>query len=394
MKLRVFLLAGLMLLAALPAAAAEPLPSCDWYQAACRASRAFIRGARYFGTTVAGWFGGLADALRGKAGIVAQNGNCEDDGDRCAPGLACLNTCTSKVECAVYEKRCVKAPAKVLVQPAYTPCSNANICASGTHCTRTCPRGASCAVSYRCLPDVTEAPVCATPGDCEATCAKRGLPPVASSALRASCAAGSCLCTFEETDPSLLPVACPTGSDDRMICPTGQLAGCTLQGCAGGTCDAPRLTCLTAPEFGGLCLDDPACRRVTCTQGAAPFCDTDMKCRCKSFETETISCTSNGQCAGISCPSGQKPACASGACACAATEQVEIACTDASQCSGDCPADYRLACVQGRCACQRTVDAGPISCQNDTECGSILCPADYQKTCYKLQCACTRTTTQ
>ena len=58
-------------------------------------------------------------------------------------------------------------------------------------------------------------------------------------------------------------------------------------------------------------------------------------------------------CAGITCQPGQKPVCASSACACAATEQKEIACTDASQCTADCPAAYQIACVEGRCACQR-----------------------------------------
>lgn len=383
------------------AAVAKPNP-------AVRIGQNFLRGTAYYFDTVGGWFKNLL-ALFGfdLFGVgKAENAPC-DDKTSCGPGLACLNVCSEITSCNTLFKRCVKAPANLLVQfqatgeleirAPYTSCGTENLCGGVSVCTRTCPDGVNCPVTHRCLPPEPGGGACGRDNECLAVCRKRGFPPVGTAAIRAACQQGTCRCLIEEADPNLNRVACPDpAAVQNVICLGGTAAACTADACAKPGCHA-RPTCLTAPELGGQCLNDAECGAISCAAGAAPFCDADRRCRCRSFKSEVVGCSADAECAAIPCDPGQAKACVAGTCACAISETTETektACATDSECPQNCPTGYVPACRDGACGCQRTAENVPVSCTAVTDCGAVSCPAGYEKACLNNQCACTRTTTQ
>ena len=404
--------AGLMIALSLtlagPALAAPP-------SLFAQAEANLAKGAHYYAEMVSGWFEELTSffqhLLPVAASVKGAGAACETQ-DQCQSGLACLNACpTGGTDCEIASKRCAPRPKELRAIGQNGNCTFSDVCADSTACTRVCPSGLKCAADRLCLPLTSPAGSCAQDADCRATCADRPLPSVSNAAFAPACENHVCLCHVALIDPSLPRVACPSEiAAQPLICPNGTAPGCTQEGCTSGTCPAPRLTCLLAPEFGGKCFDSNECSKTACPTGTSSFCS-EGACKCQSSKIETIECLSDTDCAGITCEPGQVKACVNGACACGIKTTTETgqcqtaadcpanahSCVDvqtAADCQGDCPANYNLACVDSRCACQRTTEAAPVPCADVDECGAISCPQGFDKVCLNAVCSCTRTTIQ
>jgi hypothetical protein len=351
------------------------------------------KGAKFYWNTVAGWFGRLFERFSAARKAEETAIVCEEQAD-CPAGTTCLNACPGDGDCRVFAKRCRKGPDVVLIKPEIAPCGPSDICARGTECVRTCGVGALCETPARC--QAQESPVaCDLDADCRETCAAKGLP-AGDIARRSVCRAGGCDCGLEEVDRSLSRVDCPAGTDMKgLLCPPGTSPACTDGGCIAQAC-APRLTCLTAPEYGGTCVTDVACAGVVCDDSFTPFCAADGRCRCRKTEEQAVRCDVVSDCAAITCATGETKLCAGGTCACGRTEikEEEVRCSSAADCPSNCSAGYQRACVNAACACQRTVESGPVACSSLNDCGGVSCPSGYQKACLNAQCACSRTIQQ
>ncbi len=350
-----------------------------------------VKGAQIYRSSALDTLAAIVNRLTGKKiNITGELQSCEDPSD-CPVGYACLNACEQGKDCDVFVKRCLQGPEQIKIEPPFSACGRGDVCGKGTACARTCPSGVSCPVTHRCLPAQASEGACANDLGCLALCNKKGFPPVGVG-YRAVCENGDCHCRLQEINPGAPRVSCTDAirADQNMACPDGTTPACTP-----GANGAPRLTCLTAPEFGGQCTDDASCGNISCPTGAAPFCDKDQKCRCRAVEERTIACASDDQCGSITCDANQKKVCASGACACAQTNVIEqeAVCKTAADCPATCAQGYSTACVSGKCACQRTKNV-PVACRTVNDCSAIACPADYQKTCLKNVCSCVRSTTQ
>jgi hypothetical protein len=352
------------------------------------------KGAAFYWNTVRGWFAGLFERFSTARKAKLEALTCEEQAD-CPAGTACLNACPGDGDCRVFVKRCRKGPDVVLIKPESAACGSSDVCAPGTACVRTCGEGALCETPARC--QAQESPVaCAIDADCRETCAAKGLPPIGYIARRAVCRAGGCDCGLEEVDPSLPRANCAAGTDMKgLICPPGASPACTDGGCIAEAC-APRLTCLTAPEYGGTCVTDAVCAGVICDEGFSPFCAADAHCRCHKTEEQAVRCDLVSDCAAITCGTGETKLCAGGTCACGRTEikEEEIRCRSAADCPANCSSGYQRACVNSACACQRTVESGPVACSSLSDCGGVSCPSGFEKACLNAQCSCTRTVQQ
>lgn len=363
-----------------------------------------LKGIKAVGRTVSGWFSAIGKLLGLGAGGLEQGEACEST-TQCGKDLLCLNTCNDE-ECDRYEKHCVpgsadvvvefKSTGRLVIKPEFAECGAEDLCAKDLTCTRTCPVGVDCSTTHRCLQRDTGLGSCTVDFDCRSICSKQPFAPIGVSAYRPSCEAGACNCRIQEVNPELNITACTSKAESvPIICPSGTHAACTKENCTGPNCEA-RLTCLTAPQFGGQCLSDDSCSNVACAEGTNPFCDTDRKCRCKKQEAVTVTCQQDAECSGISCPSGQISACFGGVCTCGTKvqQEQETSCTTANECPDTCTEGFSRACVNNQCACTRTTENVPVSCSTVAECGGVTCPDDFEKVCLNNQCACTRTTTQ
>lgn len=378
------LLAGSLLAA--PALAAGPERSFPQ-----ELGRDFVAGAAYYVRTVDGWIMNLLSLVgfRKNTAMGGEGSDCGGD-SICSPGLACLNTCDGQ-DCPRYAKRCRKGPERITVLGEFSPCGNQDLCAAGTDCTRVCQDGADCGNdAYRCLRPVVPTGSCQADQDCTAVCGQQPFPPFGPAAFEARCVQGACRCDPLAITPAAPRVACPGNlGGPELSCPTGSQVACTpAASCSGGACP-PVKTCLTAPAFGGTCLEDRECAGSVCVAGAEAFCGDDHLCKCRVTRNETVSCRTPADCSGSACGSDETPACIKGSCACA--KAVTSACKTVQDCSSDCPQGYAPACDAGTCACQRTVVA-PIGCKTAADCGSISCPSGYDKACRDAVCGCARRT--
>lgn len=357
--------------------------------------RDFKTGAQFYFETVGGWFATLLDllGLTEKLSIAGEGDACAQS-TRCTLGLVCLNVCDG-AGCDVYEKRCVDGPDRVDILGEYSRCDGGQLCADGTYCTRTCPVGADCGGgTHRCMRPIEPGGSCTAADDCRTACGQFPFPPIGPSGYVARCAEGSCVCDVVELDPGAERTACPAGVKQELVCPAGTHQACTASSCPSGACE-PRLTCLTAPAYGGTCLEEAECSDAACAEGSSPFCDAaDKRCKCRSTEILTISCATAADCsAAAACGANEIQACVEGACACAPAVVVTT-CTAASECSSNCPEGFGRACVEGQCACQRVTENVPVACETVDQCGGVSCPESYDKACIDAKCACTRTVTQ
>jgi hypothetical protein len=347
----------------------------------------FMTGARFYFSTVGGWFATLFDllGLTERLHIVGEDELCTK-ASRCSLGLTCVNVCDG-ADCDVYEKRCVRGPSSVDVLGVYSLCGKDDLCADGTACTRICPAGKDCgAETHRCLQPNEPEGACGADADCRALCGATAFLPIGPSGWHASCTAGACRCSPVVIDAAAQRVACPEGMRGAMACPEG-----TREACTPGADGRPYLTCVAAPAYGGTCFTDAGCADAQCPEGAAPFCDaTDQRCRCRSNQVTTVRCSAPSDCqAAAVCGADEVHACIEGACACAPAGVI-TSCTAASDCSADCPEGFARACVEGQCACQRVTENVPVACQDVSQCGGVSCPAGYDKACIDAKCACTR----
>ncbi|WKZ29425.1 MAG: hypothetical protein QY323_01695 [Patescibacteria group bacterium] len=371
---------SLTLLSAAPAFAAEG--SKPFFS---EIGRHFLTGARFYGNTISN----LSWKLMVRLGFdrffstTGEGGLC-DQSTRCAEGLVCLNTC-KEASCARFEKHCVIGPASVPVVGASSICGAENLCVDGTECLRVCPVGATCSASHRCVAIRRPGLACSDDLDCKASCGALSAPEIGPGAYAARCDQGSCACDPVEITPNAERMACGT-STVLLGCPTS-----TFQACARGENGQPYATCLTSPEYGGMCFEDAECSAAACPEGATPFCDESRACKCRATETNVIACSNNDECSASICAQNEIAACVSGACACAPAG-VTSACTTTSDCSTECPSGFEAACEQSTCVCQRTQENVPVACQTVADCGAVTCLGDFQKTCLDNVCACTRTT--
>jgi hypothetical protein len=337
-----------VLLFSAPAIAAEERrqDGITWFTANLK------KGWDYYLKTVRGWFVGLGGLFTGrKAPPGGAEAPCEEQAD-CSQGLSCLNVCDSE-GCDVLSKRCRPGRAEIRVIPEWSPCGPDEVCEKGAYCVRTCPKGVECAAGYRCRPKTSGGPACNAAAECLAYCRNQEFPPIGYAAFVPVCDGGSCDCALREAQPELDRVHCPAGIDSSMIaCQVGASPGCTDD-------NGPvRLTCLTAPEYGGECLNDAACHGVSCPAGTSPFCDADSICRCRGVKQVTLKCRVDADCAAVGCAAGEKKVCAAGECACARTTvtEREVACATLDDCQDViCPSGYEKRCRDGKCACARAI---------------------------------------
>lgn len=350
--------------------------------------RHFMIGARFYGQTISGWAWMLLSrlGLSDRFAAVNEGQDCTQF-SRCAEGLVCLNTCKES-SCARFEKHCVIGPKTVPVLGASSICGAENLCVDGTSCLRVCPVGASCSASHRCVATRTpEESACDTDLDCSSACGKLPAPEIGPGGYVARCTAGTCACDPIEISPTAARTTCPANTNIVLACPES-----TFQACAKGESGTPFVTCLRAPEYGGICLQNEECERAACPEASVPFCDERGACKCRIAETSVVACQKASECAGTACGADEIAACVAGACACAPAG-VTSSCTTVSDCSTECPSGYAAACEDATCVCQRTQGNAPVACQTTAECSSVSCPADYQKTCLNNVCACARETT-
>ncbi len=344
----------------------------------------FRTGARFYASTIGGWLDRLFRALGVTRRPALKEGALCDQQAACASGLTCLNTCTGS-DCAMYEKRCRPgAFAKTLGE--FSPCTDKDLCEDGTVCVNLCLPGTLCnAPRGRCLKPVAPSDRCASDAECAAACGRMAFPPIGPAGYVALCAEGSCHCQAFSIQPDAPRKACPEPTG--LACPTGTHPACTpsIQ-CPDGDCP-PIATCLSAPEYGGACLNDAECTRAECPTGAAPFCDADRRCKCRGSQTQTVRCRTGADCT-ASCGSGQVGVCLDGSCGCAKAGTT-TACRSVSDCSTDCPAGAAPECQAGSCICRKTTEA-PVGCTTINDCAAVACPAGYEKECRDRQCACTR----
>lgn len=350
--------------------------------------RNFTTGAEFYFRTVGAWLQSLLAAvgLKGRVAAVGEGTTCEAS-TPCGGGLVCQNVCDT-AGCPRYEKRCVKGSNRVTVFGEFSSCGGKDLCVEGTFCTRVCPAGMDCGGSdYRCLKPVVPTGHCDVDTECLSVCGQLPFAPIGSSAFAASCVQGACLCAPQLTRLDAPRVACPEGQTGVLSCPTGSHAACTPASCAAGGCP-PLLTCLTAPAYGGECMNDVECGGAECPQGAEPFCGDDRRCKCRVKQELTVSCQTAAECGSSVCASDEVAACVNGACACAPAGVVS-ACKTAADCSSNCPQGYTPACDNNACVCQKTTIV-PVACQQVEECGSISCPEGYDKACKDAICVCAK----
>ncbi len=353
--------------------------------------RNFRTGATFYLQTLDGWFMAILSRLGWKTGAstLGEGTSCLTS-TPCAPGLTCLNTCDDQ-DCRSFTKRCAKGIDRLAVLGEFSPCSNKDLCADGTECTRVCPTGATCSgPSNVCLKPPVPAGSCTSDADCVAVCGQSPFPPIGPAALAARCVQGACTCTPFKIEPSAERVACPEGSPGPIDCPVDTHAACARLACTDGNCPIAG-TCLTAPAYGGACLDDAECASAECPQGAEAFCaNDDRRCKCRTQDIRAIPCQSAADCGDPSlCSKDEIRACVNGACACAPNAPAPSACRTVSDCSEDCPPGYAPGCDRNACVCQKTRVA-PVACRTSQDCGSVSCPDGYDKACNESVCACTR----
>lgn len=351
--------------------------------------RDFATGAHFYVVTIKSWFDDLLSLIGLKKGttLIGEGSDCSGD-SVCSPGLACLNTCTTE-DCLRYAKRCVKGDSRVTVLGEYSPCDETNLCAAGTDCTHVCQKGFDCGgETNRCMKPVAPAGSCRADNDCVSVCGAQPFPPIGPSAYEAHCVQDACWCYPIAIKPELNRTACPNADGAELSCPGGTQIACTTGTCTGENCPVVK-TCLTQPEYGGQCLADQECNAASCVAGAAAFCGTDNRCKCRVTQQETISCNTADECSGSACTSNEIPACIQGSCACAPAA-VTTVCQTVNDCSSDCPQGYKPACDKNACVCQRTTVVS-VSCKTVDDCGSVSCPSGYEKSCRNDVCTCGRT---
>lgn len=385
MKRAIFALMLAVSLAAAPAlaAAARPPVYLD-------IGRNFSTGAEYYFRSVNSWFDALLSliGLRHKPTPGAV-GSCESSSD-CAPGLVCLNSCDDAA-CERFAKRCVKSPIRVVILGEFSACGAENLCAEGTDCTRVCPAGLDCGTdTYRCMKPVAPVGSCASDAECVSVCGQLPFAPIGPSAYKVRCAQNACLCETAAVRPDAPRVKCPDPLPSTMLCPLGTWPACTPGACPSGACPDV-LTCLTAPDYGGICLMDAGCVDANCASGTEPFCGTDSHCKCRAKQVQTVSCATTSDCGASLCGANELTACVNGACSCAPAPAAPgaAACASVADCSTDCPQDYSPACEKGSCVCQKKTTV-PFACQSVDDCTQVACPDGYDKGCQQDVCVCSR----
>ncbi len=368
-----------------PVTADDPLPA--------RLAGYFVKGADFYWQHIIRWLG-LARARLPvvSPSAIPHTGECDQVAD-CPAGQACLNACTDDA-CRAYTKKCQPHGAgSIEVPQAYAPCSASNICAPGTLCTSTCPAGVQCDIQFRCIPVDGNLGSCSADEECTDVCARNGFPSSGLFGLRAACRDGACGCAVVEIDPKRARASCAGTSekDPTLLCPISTTDACTEDGVG-----RLRHTCLLAPAYGGQCIVDAHCSDVDCPPDTDGFCGEGSRCHCRSSSSEAVRCSADTDCAIISCESDETKVCTSNGCACARTENREIACTSDAMCPANCASGFEPACITGSCACRQrpTTEIKPVACQTVSDCNAVSCPAGYDKACQQSTCVCTRTIEQ